>query len=74
MDSSLEKYLLRCTGEDNERAPQDALQAVIRAVQKGRESTLIAVARWLVDRLQTHHCGAKIKVLRLMMAASILML
>jgi chemotaxis protein histidine kinase CheA len=69
LDKELEAKLLMCTGHDNDRAPADALKEVVRAAQRGRESTLLGMARWLADRLQTDHCGAKIKVLRLMMTA-----
>ena len=70
MDAGLEEKLLLVTENDNERADEAVLKEIIKIVLKAKEPALNEISRWLAHRLADEQCGpgAKIKVLRLIMA------
>ena len=69
MDRALMARLYEVTADDDTKAPEDVLKVIVKATVKAsvKELQLVDMAQWLGKRLATDHCGAKIKVLRLIM-------
>ena len=57
--------LYQVTGDDDQRAPEDVMRAIVKASVRAKEPAMRDMATWLGKRLATDHCGAKVKVLRL---------
>lgn len=69
MDRTLMAKLYEVTSDDDAKAPEDVLKAIVKGTVKAsvKDAALQDMAQWLGKRLATDHCGAKIKVLRLIM-------
>ena len=65
MDRELMAKLYQVTGDDDQRAPEDVMRAIVKASVRAKEPAMRDMATWLGKRLATDHCGAKVKVLRL---------
>ena len=69
MDRTLMAKLYEVTSDDDSKAPEDVLKTIVKGTIKSsvKDAALQDMAQWLAKRLATDHCGAKIKVLRLIM-------
>eukprot|EP01043_Picozoa_sp_COSAG02_P024366 COSAG02_NODE_1329_length_13218_cov_16.986432_2_plen_909_part_00 len=69
MDRAMMAKLYEVTSDDDSKAPEDVLKAIVKGTVKSnvKDAALQDMAQWLSKRLATDHCGAKIKVLRLTM-------
>ena len=69
MERMMMAKLYEVTSDDDSKAPEDVLKAIVKGTVKSsvKDAALQDMAQWLGKRLATDHCGAKIKVLRLIM-------
>lgn len=69
MERAMMAKLYEVTSDDDSKAPDDVLKAIVKGTIKSsvKDAALQDMAQWLSKRLATDHCGAKIKVLRLIM-------